>query len=179
MLGTNPIAFGFPTTADPLIVDLGTAAFMFSDVMFRERMGMPLPAGVAIDPQGEATRDPEQARLGALLPFGEYKGFALSLAMQAFGVLAGSGFNANKDYGYLLIAIRPDLMIPTDEFKQQMTELIARIKATPRQPGVDEIRLPSERSFRERSRNLHDGIEIDRPIHDALLALAADQQVST
>lgn len=179
VLGTNPIAFGFPTTADPLIIDLGTAAFMFSDVMFRERMGMALPAGVALDPQGEPTCDPAQARLGALLPFGEYKGFALSLAMQAFGVLAGSGFNANKDYGYLLIAIRPDLMIPLDEFKQQMTDLITRIKATPRQPGVDEIRLPSERSFRERKRSLRDGIEIERPIHDALLALAVGKQVST
>ena len=172
VLGTNPIAFGFPTTADPLIVDLGTAAFMFSDVMFRERMGMLLPQGTAIDAEGRATRDPAQARLGALLPFGDYKGFALALAMQAFGVLAGSGFNVNKDYGYLLIAIRPDLMISLDEFKQQVSDLIERVQATPRQPGVTEIRIPSQRSFRERERSLREGIEIDGPIHDALLALA-------
>ena len=36
----------------------------------------------------------------------------------------------------------------------------------------DEIRLPSERSYAERARNLRDGIEIDRDIHDRLLALA-------
>jgi hypothetical protein len=47
VLGTNPIAFGFPSTGDPLIVDLGTAAFMFSDVLLRERMGMLLPEGTA------------------------------------------------------------------------------------------------------------------------------------
>jgi hypothetical protein len=29
-----------------------------------------------------------------------------------------------------------------------VTQLIERIKATPRQPGVDDIRIPSERAFR-------------------------------
>ena len=46
-----------------------------------------------------------------------------------------------------------------------------RVKATPRQPGVEEIRLPGERAFRERARSLREGIEIDRKIYDALLAL--------
>jgi LDH2 family malate/lactate/ureidoglycolate dehydrogenase len=49
--------------------------------------------------------------------------------------------------------------------------LIDRIKATPRQDGVDEIRIPSERAFRNRERALHGGIEIDRAVHDALVRL--------
>jgi L-2-hydroxycarboxylate dehydrogenase (NAD+) len=49
--------------------------------------------------------------------------------------------------------------------------MLARVKATPRQPGVDEIRLPGERSSRERVRNLKEGLEIDRKIYDALVAL--------
>ena len=53
----------------------------------------------------------------------------------------------------------------------QVTELIERIKATPRQPGVDDIRIPSERAFRSRERALLDGLEIDRVVFDALLAL--------
>ena len=52
-----------------------------------------------------------------------------------------------------------------------MTELIDRIKATPRQPGVDEIRIPSERAFRARERALREGLEIDRLVFDALVAL--------
>jgi LDH2 family malate/lactate/ureidoglycolate dehydrogenase len=172
VLGTNPIAFGFPATGDPLIVDLGTAAFMFSDVLLRERMGTLLPAGTAIDAQGLPTREPAQARQGALLAFGEYKGFALSLAMQAFGVLAGSGFNINKDYGYLLIAIKPDLMLPIDQFKREITAMIEAVRATPLQLGVAEIRIPSQRAFRERRRALREGIEIDEAIHQALLTLA-------
>jgi hypothetical protein len=38
-----------------------------------------------------------------------------------------------------------------------VTQLIERIKATPRQPGVDDIRIPSERAFRCRERALREG----------------------
>ena len=167
--GTNPIAFAFPTEHEPFIIDLGAAAFMGTDLIFQERRNAVLPEGVAIDVEGRPTRDP--ARVHAILPFGGYKGFALALAMQSLGVLAGSGLGDDKTYGYLIMAIKPDLLLPLDDFRRDMSEMLARVKATPRQPGVDEIRLPSERAFRERARSLREGIEIDRKIYDALLAL--------
>ena len=167
--GTNPIAFAFPTLHEPFVIDLGAAAFMGSDLIFQERRNAVLPEGVAIDAQGRPTRDPAQVH--ALLPFGGYKGFALAMAMQSLGVLAGSGLGDDKTYGYLIMAIKPDLLLPLDDFRRDMSEMLARVKTTPRQPGVDEIRLPSERAFRERTRGLREGIEIDRKIYDALLAL--------
>ena len=167
--GTNPIAFGFPTADEPFIIDLGAAAFMGTDLIFQERRNAVLPENVAIDIDGKPTRDP--ARVHAILPFGGYKGFALGLAMQALGVLAGSGLGDDKTYGYLIMTIKPDLMVPLDDFKRDMSGMLARVKATPRQPGVDEIRLPCERAFRERARHQRDGIEIDRAIYDTLLAM--------
>jgi LDH2 family malate/lactate/ureidoglycolate dehydrogenase len=125
----------------------------------------------ALGPEGEPTRDPTAARRGALLPFGGYKGFGLALMMQALGLLAGSGSDAESDYGYLFVAFRPDLFGPADTFERQVTQLIERIKATPRQPGVDDIRIPSERAFRSRERALREGLEIDRVVFDALVAL--------
>ena len=47
MLGTNPIAFGFPAEGDPLVIDMGTSAFMGTDLQFRERLGAAIPEGVA------------------------------------------------------------------------------------------------------------------------------------
>jgi LDH2 family malate/lactate/ureidoglycolate dehydrogenase len=167
--GTNPIAFGFPTAGEPLLIDLGTSAFMGTDLQFRERLGTPLPEGVAMDVEGRPTREP--AKVHALLPFGGYKGFALSLAMQALGVLAGSAQSYDRTYGYLIMAIKPELMLPLDDFRRDMTAMLARVKETPRQPGVDEIRLPGERSVRERARLMKEGLEIDRKIYDALLAI--------
>ena len=171
-IGTNPIAFGFPSEGEPLVIDLGTSAFMFTDLMFRERRGELLPDGVAIDADGRPTRDPALARLGAVLSLGGHKGFALGLAMTALGVAAGSGDDPD-DSGYLIVAIQPDLLVPIEDYRRELTAMIQRIKTTPRRPGVAEIRIPSERAFRERAQRLRDGIVIDRAVYDALQALAA------
>jgi LDH2 family malate/lactate/ureidoglycolate dehydrogenase len=172
-LGTNPIAFGMPSSRGPVVLDMGTSAFMGTDLAYRARLGQLLPEGVAIDAEGKPTRDPALARLGALLPFGGYKGFGLAFIVQALGVLAGSALDPDKDDGYLFVAFKPELLIDLDDFKQQVSELIDRIKATPRQPGFDEIRIPGERAFRSREQALRDGIEIDHAVFDALTALQA------
>jgi LDH2 family malate/lactate/ureidoglycolate dehydrogenase len=173
VLGTNPIAIAVPSSRGPIVLDMGTSAFMMTEVMLRERLGELLPEGVAIGPGGEPTRDPALARRGALLPFGGYKGFGLALMIQALGLLAGSGSEQDSDPGYLFIAFRPDLLGTTDIFNRRVAELIDDIKATPRQPGADEIRIPSERAFRSRERALAEGLTIDRLVFDALTALRA------
>jgi LDH2 family malate/lactate/ureidoglycolate dehydrogenase len=174
VLGTNPIAIAVPSSRGPVVLDMGTSAYMMTEVALRERLGELLPEGVAIGPGGEPTRDPALARRGgALLPFGGYKGFGLALMIQALGVLAESGAEHETNYGYLFVAFRPDLVGPADVFERRVTQLIDRIKATPRQPGVDEIRIPSERAFRSRERALRDGLTIDRLVFDALVALRA------
>ena len=170
-LGTNPIAFGFPMDGDPLVIDLGTSAFMGTDLQFRERLGMPLPEGVAIDEHGRPTTDAAAARRGALLPFGGHKGYALALAMHALGVLC-RGTADEETIWYLFIAFKPDLFVPLEDYRHALAAEIATIKATPRQEGVAEIRIPGERGYRERARLTRDGIEIDRRIRDALVALA-------
>jgi LDH2 family malate/lactate/ureidoglycolate dehydrogenase len=171
VLGTNPIAIAVPSSRGPIVLDMGTSAYMMTEVMLRERLGELLPQGVALGPGGEPTRDPTVARRGALLPFGGYKGFGLALMIQALGLLAGSGSDIEGDYGYLFVAFRPDLFGPADAFERQVTRLIERIKATPRRPGVDDIRIPSERAFRCRERAVREGLEVDRAVFDALVAL--------
>ena len=170
-MGTNPIAFGFPTEGDPLLVDVGMSTLMFTDLALRVRRGEALAPGLAIDAQGQPTQDPAAAQRGAVLFFGAHKGFALSLAMQALGILAGS--DRDPDHAsYLVMAFRPDLLLPLDEYRRQLAASLAAVKATPRLPGVGEIRLPSERSYAERARNLREGIVIDREIREALVGLA-------
>src|SRR5271167_175205 len=146
-LGTNPIAFGMPSASGPVVLDMGTSAFMGTELALRERLGQLLPEGVAIDSQGRPTCDPTAAREGALLPFGGYKGYGLGFIVQALGVLAGSAIDPEGDDGYLFIVLNPDLLIPLDDFKRQVAALIDRIKSVPTAPGVVEIRIPGERAF--------------------------------
>ncbi len=175
-LGTNPIAFGFPTGSDPLVIDMGTSAFMGTDLQFRARLGTPIPEGVALGPDGQPTTDAITAHQGALLPFGGkeggYKGFGLALAMDALGALSAGVRSAGAVSGYMFFAFKPDLLVSADAYRHEVSRRIGAIKATPRQAGITEIRIPGERSYATRARLLREGIEIDRKIHDALGRLA-------
>src|ERR1051326_8765203 len=84
VLGTNPIAVALPGADGPLVLDMGTSAFMGTELQLRVRLGPPLPGGVAIDRDGQPPRDAAEAQAGALLPFGGHKGFGLGLIVQAF-----------------------------------------------------------------------------------------------
>ncbi|MBV8738197.1 MAG: Ldh family oxidoreductase [Alphaproteobacteria bacterium] len=172
-LGTNPMAFGLPSSQGPVVLDMGTSAFMGTELALRERLGQLLPEGVAIDAQGLPTRDPAAARQGALLPFGGYKGYGLGFIVQALGVLAGSAIDPDGDDGYLFIVFNPELLVPLADFKREVTDLIGRIKNVPTAPGVAEIRIPGERAFKSRERLSREGIEVDRLVYDALAALHA------
>jgi LDH2 family malate/lactate/ureidoglycolate dehydrogenase len=172
-LGTNPICFGFPSEEGPVMFDMGTAALMWGDVMLHARLGELLPEGIGFDEQGQPTRDAAATLRGGVAPFGGYKGYGLSFAVQAMGLLAGAALARGEvqDYGFLFWAMDPEVMLPGGAFKSQMSELVRKIKATPRQPGVEEIRIPSERARRERERRRVEGIVLERKVIDALNAL--------
>ena len=172
VLGTNPIAFALPGADGPLVLDMGTSAFMGTELQLRARLAQELPEGVAIDRDGHPTRDADAARNGALLPFGGHKGFGLGLIVQAFGLLGGAALAAGNDDGYVFIAFRPDLLVPLAELKRELGALIARVKAVPRRQGFAEIRIPGEQSVRNRERLAREGLVIDRLIFDRLNALA-------
>jgi LDH2 family malate/lactate/ureidoglycolate dehydrogenase len=166
-MGTNPISFGFPNEPHPLIVDLGTSAVMMTDVMYRHRNGQKLEENVAIDQHGNITTDPAQALLGAALPFGGHKGFALSIAMTAFGILAGAADDVDQS-GYFLLAFKPELFMPLEKFKAELDKTLKMIRQTPRLDTTQEIRIPSEQSFKNFEHALKHGIEVDRWVYEEL-----------
>jgi LDH2 family malate/lactate/ureidoglycolate dehydrogenase len=172
-LGTNPIAFGFPSSEGPVIYDIGTASLMWGEVLLSAETGEELPAGLAFDADGNPTQDASAATGGGVAPWGGHKGYGLSFAIQALGLLAGAALPRGKtqDYGFLFLVVDPAAMLPGNDFAVQMSELVRSIKATLRQPGVAEIRIPSERAFRERARRRIEGILVDRAVIAALEAL--------
>jgi LDH2 family malate/lactate/ureidoglycolate dehydrogenase len=173
ILGTNPIAIGFPSTNGPVIWDIGTASVMWGDVQLMARLGHELPEGTGFDENGEPTRDAAKALKGGVAPWGGHKGYGLSFCIQALGLIAGAalGRSVVNDYGFLFIAIDPNLTQPDNAFQRQMSELVETIKSLPKQDGVDEIRIPSERAFHERARRRIEGIVVEKKIVDMLEAL--------
>ncbi len=72
----------------------------------------------------------------------------------------------------MFFAFKPDLFLPRDAYRHEVSRRIGAIKATRRQTGIEEIRIPGERSYATRARLVREGIEIDRKIHYALGRLA-------
>lgn len=169
-LGPNPICFGFPSAGGPVILDMGTASIMWGEVLLHAHLGKPLPEGVGFDAEGRPTRDAREAVRGGVVPFGGHRGYGLSFAIQSLGLLAGSALGPGKgtDFAFFFVVIDPKLLLAAGDFERQMSEFIAHLKATPRQPGVDEIRIPSERAFRERMLRRVQGIVVDRAVVETL-----------
>lgn len=177
-LGTNPICFGFPSEEGPITFDIGTASLMWGDVMLHAHLGEPLPEGIGIDGNGNPTRDAaEVLKNGGVAAFGGkdhvYKGYGLSFAIQALGLLAGSflAHDRVRDYGFLFWVVNPEIMLPGNDFKQRMSEYVREMKALPKKAGVTEIRIPSERASRERERRRVEGIVVKRKVIESLKAL--------
>jgi LDH2 family malate/lactate/ureidoglycolate dehydrogenase len=170
-LGTNPIAFGFPSADGPVIFDIGTASLMWGEVLLAAETGEELPPGLAVD--GNPTVDGREAAKGGVTAFGGHKGYGLAFAIQALGLLAGAAIPRGQvqDYGFLFLVVDPGALLPGNPFAAQMAELVKAIQATPRQSGVEEIRIPSQRAFRERERRRAEGILVDHAVVAALRAL--------
>jgi ureidoglycolate dehydrogenase (NAD+) len=91
-LGTNPHSWGFPTQdaiGFPIVIDWATSTVAMGRVQQFKREGKQLPPGAAVDAEGKETTDPN--KVVALLPFGQHKGYGLSLINELVaGLIGGS-----------------------------------------------------------------------------------------
>lgn len=165
-LGTNPMTIALPGKTNPFIFDMGTAAVMSGEVALRALLGKQFPEVVGIDKNGTPTRVARELVDGGVFPFGGHRGYGLSIAIQALGLMAGARLRNGdvSDFAHLFIAFDPELFMPTAQFTAELEELLMKIKSLPRQPGVAEIRIPSERGFREREIRRQQGILVNKPV---------------
>lgn len=166
VLGTNPLAFGFPTDADPVVVDVSTSVISNGQVEMARALGIELPPGTAVDAEGRPTLDPAAAQAGALLSAAQHKGYGLALAVQLFGVLAGGdpvpvGLG---NQGIVLIAVSPDIFGSRATFEAGTRQLLDRVKASRGVAGEEPVRYPGEGRARTRRANLESGISVPRDV---------------
>ena len=172
-LGTNPLAFGLPGKVNPFVFDMGTATVMSGEVLMKAFLGEEFPEIVGIDGNGMPTRSASDLLDGGVFPFGGHKGYGLSLAVQALGLLGGSRYRNGdvSDFGYFIVVFDPQLLMPAAQFESELDEFLTKLKGLPRQAGVSEIRIPSARGFREREIRRRQGILVNKKVHERLLAL--------
>ena len=116
IFGTNPICMSVPAAGGPVTMDMATAAYAWFGVLEAKTAGRPLPEGVAMDPQGRDTTDPEAVLSGGALKVfdGSHKGSALALFVELLaGPLVGAAVAdklEEKNWGNLIVAIDPSML---------------------------------------------------------------------
>lgn len=175
IFGTNPLAIGIPTNANPIVLDMTTAAMAFYGVIEAKTAGAKIPEDVAFDADGNATSDPAMAMQGALRSFDRgYKGSGLAMIIEILaGPLVGAACagvgDSSKNWGHLVAALDPQLLGDRDEFRANVGTLASRVKATKKLPGIDEIFVPGEKGNRQTDRITGSGkIEIEDNLLEGL-----------
>ena len=175
--GTNPVSFGFPSTGDPVIWDIGTSAIMHGEVLLAGRLGQELPDGMAYDPDGQPTRNPEQALKGAIAAWGGHRGSGLAIAVQLLGAMCAVPAMPKDMFGYgcLFVMMRPDLLMSMEDYKAEVAGYAEDIRSTRPVEGGPPVRMPFDRSAAERRRRLaEDAIEVPDLVHGRLVEITAD-----
>lgn len=174
-LGTNPISFGFPTTEDPVIWDIGTSAIMHGEVLLHRRLGERLPQGVAIDKTGAPTVDPTTALQGAIKAWGGHRGSGLSIVVQMLGVMCDGPVitPGMREMAYLVLVVDPKLLMPLGSFPERAGALADAIRgARPTDPNKP-VRMPFDRSAQKRRQAKRDDkLEVPDEVHKKLVEMA-------
>jgi LDH2 family malate/lactate/ureidoglycolate dehydrogenase len=191
LLGTNPIAFGFPVDGqDPIVVDFATSTSAIGHVRIASYSGAPIPAGIAIDRDGKPTTDAKAALDGALTPLGGHKGFALGLAV---GLLSGpvigaaigaelaaaiEAGEAERRRGHLFIALDPQAFGDAQLSELRIARYVAELKSSRKAQGTEDIRMPGERGQHLKREGLQNGVTLLTAIWANTLKIAADLGVA-
>jgi L-2-hydroxycarboxylate dehydrogenase (NAD+) len=164
--GTNPVAVGFPTANQPLVIDVATSAIPAFELARHRLFGQALPPGTALDDQGHDTDDPELAK--ALKTFGDSpKSSALALMVEVLtgpfvrASFAGVG-DTRSNWGNLIVAIDPEIFVVRDQLEAEVDKLLQSVRTTRPRPGFGAVTLPGE-SARARARQVEVSgyVEID------------------
>ncbi len=182
-LAANPLAFGYPTETDPVLIDISTCAVANGWVRRWNAESRRLPGKWLQDSAGNLTDDPAAlfgTPPGSMLPLGGlelgHKGFALGLMVEVLTAgLSGTG-RANQPTGggtpVFLQLIDPDAFGGINSLKRETTWLAEACRKSKPRPGVAAVRMPGDFAHSKRNAQLGSGVELYPSIMPDLKVIA-------
>ncbi len=199
MLGTNPLAIGFPGNEEPdIVIDMATCAAAYGKIEIATRLGEAIPNGWAIDAEGRETDDAgAMIEGGALLPLGSrreqggHKGYCLAVMVDVLsGVLSGANWgpfappfalqqkiperSVGKGIGHFFGAMKIDSFVDPDEFKSRIDEYVRTLRGTKPAPGSDGPLLPGDPEREAEVIRAAQGIPLVMPVVEDLRKISRE-----
>jgi LDH2 family malate/lactate/ureidoglycolate dehydrogenase len=178
LLGTNPISFAIPAgREDPIVADFATSASSEGKIRIKRNHGEILPPNWVIDKEGNPSVNADDFyNGGALLPFGGFKGYAISLLAEALGgAMTGQGISDEftSINGLYVQVINVGHFVPIKSFKQSIDRLIRKMRNSPPAKGFDRVMLPGEPEEETRKQRIRTGIPLDDNVWNGITEAAA------
>lgn len=192
MLGTNPIAYAFPTSEEtPLVIDLATASVARGKIEIARREGKVIPKGWMVDKHGNTSQNVDELKdggmltpLGSLEELSSHKGYALGGLVDVLtGVLSGANYGKwvppfvpylpllpdlpGKGLGHFIGAMEIEGFRPAAEFKASMDHWIRSFKGAKRVNADQPIYVPGEKEYLTEIERTKNGIPLnDKVVED-------------
>lgn len=203
MLGTNPIAIGFPADKEPpVIIDFASSTVSFGKVEIQARKQQSLPLGWAINPDGNPARSPADFLEGAaLLPLGSekirggHKGYGLAAMVDILsGVLSGANWGpfvptfaigipnvkeqVGKGIGHFMGAWDIEAFTDADVFKQEMDSWIQTLRATQPLPQKEKVLIHGDPEREAKAKRTQLGIPLIAAVVEDLKEVSKQRGIS-
>jgi LDH2 family malate/lactate/ureidoglycolate dehydrogenase len=171
-LSPNPLAFGYPTNRDPVLIDISTSSVANGWVRRWNVEKKKLPGKWLLDGEGNPTDDPAALfgpPTGAMLPLGGlelgHKGFGLALIVEVLtSGLSGLGRADEVTPGtgapVFLQLIDPSAFAGVDALKRETGWLADVCRATASRVRDSKVRMPGDAALALRRDQLQDGVSL-------------------
>jgi len=186
---TNPFCIGIPLVGQaPFVLDMATSRVAFGKIRVAYNKGATLAPGNLLDAAGDPTTDPKHAfiePIGALLPFGDHKGYGLAVACELLaGAVAGGrtlhrGDDTKRQIinNMLSIIIDPALYGTTENCAAQAAAFVEWVRQSPPREGSN-VLIAGDPERRMRAERLADGIPVDETTWEQIRDAGAKVGVS-
>jgi uncharacterized oxidoreductase len=184
--GTNPCCIGVPLKGrEPFILDFATSRVAQGKMRVAHNEGRQVEPGTLIDEHGHPTTDPgvvvvpqSNGLFGALMAFGEHKGYGLAVACELLGgALTGSGtWHRPADQaravvnGMLTILIDPHKLGTQARFEEEALAFVEWLQRSPAAPGHDGVLIAGDPERQARIERDKTGITVDDTTWAEILA---------
>jgi len=189
---TNPFSVAFPSTdGKPIVLDMATSMVAAGKLRLAAKKGETIPSDWGIDKDGNETTDPDQVIHGGFLQWaGGYKGFGLATMVEILGgVLSGGLFGlkmpALVNFGQdpliangFYLAIDIERFMPLEIFGQKISSLVQDVKSSKKIKGVEQIYMPGEPEFENKTKRLESGIPLNENVFNDLKDLSHKFELS-
>jgi LDH2 family malate/lactate/ureidoglycolate dehydrogenase len=196
VLGTNPLSVAIPAgETKPILLDFATSAVAEGKIWLAAMKGEKVPLGWIVDKDGNDTDNPADFSIpgtiegGRLRTFGArdgHKGYCLSILIEILGgILTGAGSiidteNAHpNENGLLAIVMDIKKFKSIEAFKKGIDSLVATVHEEPVDPRsqFSHVQIPGEFEWRNREKNLRDGIEVPSVVWEQIVSLARELRI--